>query len=128
MLRLLNAPTGRERVLAAVLLAVAVFNLFYHGAQSYAPAMIPSPPWDKLAHLVFFGGVSTLVWVVVAGRHAWTVVAAVALIGGLDEFAQSQTPGRTADWTDWVTDVCASLLAIAVLAALRRRATSRGSS
>lgn len=111
--------------LAALLAFVAVaVSLFWQGAQPHAVGLV-SEPWDKLAHLVLFGGFGASAWVVLGGgRHTADLLApmAAAAIGVLDELAQSTNPGRTAGLDDLAADAFGALLAVAILAALRERA------
>lgn len=87
--------------------------LFWLSEQSH----LPSPPSfegvDKVEHTVFFaaGGVCFLLALRLAGLASGTVVAVVstvlfsAVIGGLDEWHQTFTPGRSGgDVWDWAAD------------------------
>lgn len=119
LLRLISEPTRTQRVLSAILLALVLVNLFYHGAQPYAVGLF-MPPWDKVAHMTLFLGVSSLLWVSTGARSALAVVALAALVGASDEFWQSFHPGRTVDIMDWATDVVSSVLAVTLVLILRR--------
>lgn len=113
-------PTRKHRLAAVLLLVVFLANLFYHGQQSYAVGLFRAP-WDKLAHLTMFFGTSVLLWVIFAARNGRAIVLSVALIGLLDEFAQSFNPGRWVDLSDWIVDVSASVLAVLCLRWVRAR-------
>ncbi|MFT3805111.1 MAG: VanZ family protein [Burkholderiaceae bacterium] len=118
--QVLFEPTRAQRLAAGLLLAACLANLFYHGQQPYAVGLFRAP-WDKLAHLTMFFGTSVLLWVIFAARHGRAIVLSIALIGLLDEFAQSFNPGRSVDLSDWIVDVSASVLAVLCLRWLRAR-------
>lgn len=44
----------------------------------------------------------------------WYVVAAVSLLGALDELHQRIVPGRSAEFFDWVADVVGAWLGVAL--------------
>src|SRR5690349_17607400 len=100
---------------ACLLLAgVLVFQLFYLGSQPFAAGLIP-PPWDKAAHLLVFAAIAALLWRATSARAPLLVIAAVTVIGGLDELHQAGLPGRDADGFDLLTDACAALGTVALL-------------
>ena len=59
---------------------------------------------DKVVHMLFFGTMAFLLWIATARRWPLAVWLAVAFIGFADETLQSSTPGRTADFDDWLAD------------------------
>ncbi len=76
---------------------------------------------DKLVHLICFGGLtfwvafgcSGLVCAKSWGNRLWLwliPVIVVAVYGGLDEFHQSFTPGRSCSVFDWLADVAGASL------------------
>ena len=101
---------------AAILL---VFLLFYLGAKPVAVGLFPEP-LDKLAHFACFFVIATLLWIALDGHLPLLVVALTAAIGALDEWHQISLPGRSADYTDFLTDLSAAVLAVIVLPRLRR--------
>jgi len=115
---LMNPP--RALRIGCILLAVlTTVNLFYLGAKPFAAGLFPEP-WDKLAHLVVFGAISTLLWIGASSRvPAWAIVLVVAAIGALDELHQATLPGRNADIYDFITDVIAAMVALVALHFLR---------
>ena len=60
--------------------------------------------WDKGIHFLFFGTMAFLLWIVTAKRWPLAVWLAVAFIGFADETLQASTPGRSADFDDWLAD------------------------
>lgn len=82
---------------------------------------LPSGPpgLDKLAHMALYGVLGLLV-AHASGSVPWAVAAAL-LVGLADEWLQSGTAGRTADWLDLVADVAGALLAGWALIRTRRR-------
>lgn len=89
--------------------------------QPEAAGLVP-PPWDKLAHGVWFAVLAALlVWGL--GRRAWPwVLAAMLLFAGWDEWHQLVLPGRSAGLDDWMADAIGVLAGIGlILAAGRKR-------
>ena len=108
----------------AVLIAV---SLFYLGAQPFAVGLFPEP-WDKLAHFLVFAAIAVLLWVGTGGRRPLSIFCLVATIGALDEWHQGGLPGRSMDCADWLTDMAAAALAIAVMHAVINREARRSGS
>jgi len=122
-LDLLAEPPMLLRLSAAAVAVVLTFSLFHQGAQPHAVGLIPAP-WDKLAHVVFFGAIAALAWVVLGGRGPGARYGAIAIavgIGLADEIAQSLLPGRSAGIADLAADCMGAVLAVSVLSALRAR-------
>jgi hypothetical protein len=82
------------RPTAAALADVLTFNLLLQGAQPHAVGLIPAP-WDKLAHVVFFGAIAIAVG-----------------IGLADAIAKASLPGRSASLLDFSADVLGADLAV----------------
>ena len=108
------------RAVCLALAALIVFNLFYLAAKPFAAGLFPAP-WDKVAHLLVYGGLTALVWVVTGGRMTFTVIAAVVVVGGLDELHQADIPGRVSDVADFATDVLAGFAAGTLMLLYARR-------
>ena len=96
-----------------------VFSLFYLGAKPVAVGLFPEP-LDKLAHFAVFFAIATLLWIALDGHLLLLVIVLTAGIGALDEWHQASLPGRSADYTDFLTDLAAAVLAGALLSRLRR--------
>jgi hypothetical protein len=119
-LRHLLRPSRPLRIAAGLTLAVAIVSLLVGGNQSAAVGLL-RPPWDKVAHLVAYAGFATLFIVATAGiAPTWVAILFIALLGAVDETVQSYVPGRSADLLDWLTDVTAAVLVVAVIALSRR--------
>ena len=114
-----SARSPGLRPLCLTLAAVIVFQLLYLGAQPFAAGLIPVP-WDKLAHLAVFGAIAALLWVGTAGRIPLLTVAAVMVIGAIDELRQIGLPGRSADLLDFLVDACAASGTVLMLHTRRR--------
>jgi VanZ family protein len=115
------------RCLYLALAAAVIFQLFYTGSDPAAAALIPTPPWDKLAHFVVYSAISLLLWLGTAGRMPLAVIAAIVALGALDELHQGSIPGRVADAADFVVNACAAIVTGAVmLLDARRQADSGG--
>ena len=109
----------------ALSIAIAVVGLlFYLGSKPIAVGLF-LPPWDKLAHLVVFSAVTALLWIALGGRLPLSIIGLMACIGALDEWHQAGLPGRSADYSDWLTDVAAAALVIFVLHVWRKQKAPR---
>lgn len=88
--------------------------LFWGGSQPFAAGIFPVP-YDKIAHSLYFGALSLLLWF--GTRRRWPVLlfVAVSAIGGLDELHQAALPGRVADVYDFLFDAAAAGLVILAL-------------
>lgn len=104
-----------------MLAAVLVFQLFYLGAQPAAAGLF-QPPWDAVAHFLFYSALTALLWTAGAGRMPLVVFAAVVVVGGLDELHQASVPGRVADAADFLVDVGAAIFTCAAMLLLDSRA------
>ena len=96
---------------------------------------------DKLEHAIFFAFGGTLLLLAIAlrgkkvlrspdhaawGRLAMSVFLAGAVVGGIDEWHQSYTPGRQGlDVYDWIADVIGSLAALPIARFVLRRLAAR---
>lgn len=87
--------------------------LWWGGSQPFAVGLFP-PPWDKLGHSVFFGVFSYLLWRGFGCRLKIVVFIVACVIGALDEWHQAFLPGRNADVFDWLVDMLASLVVLAL--------------
>jgi VanZ family protein len=71
--------------------------------------------FDKLAHFAVFGLLASLLCRMGRGwRAAALALMAVSAFGGLDEWHQSSTPGRSVEVEDWVADTTGAALAVAL--------------
>jgi VanZ family protein len=101
--------------------AIAVTSqLFYIGAQPEAAGLF-QPPWDKVAHFGVYSILTALLWKAAGGRMPVAVLAAVILVGGLDELHQAGLPGRVADFADFLMDVGAAVFTSAFMLLLDAR-------
>jgi VanZ family protein len=114
-----STERGWGRWLVAAVTVSFVANLFYLGAKPFAVGLFPSP-WDKLAHLLTFGFIASLLWLGWLRQRPLWVVILVTLIGVADEMHQQFLPGRSADPYDLLTDMAAALLAVTLLHAIGR--------
>lgn len=89
-------------------------------------ALTPHPPrsadlgWDKLNHLAAFGSLAFCAMRGFARAGPWRVAAALLLYGALIEVAQSQVPGRSAEWGDLLADSLGIALGVAAHALAAR--------
>jgi len=94
-----------------------ILTLFTASGQSQlaAPSFSFSP--DKIAHFMVFGALATSVIRLDRFRTSgWTgalwVWFWIALYGGLDEYRQSFTPGRSVEFDDWLADALGAAVAV----------------
>jgi VanZ family protein len=123
LLRSVLFPPRWMRLLALFAFVFVAANLFWHGAQPYAVGVV-APPWDKVAHLILYGGFGGAAWVMLGGgRPTADVLAPMAavIIGVADEFAQSFNPGRVVGLGDIAADAIGALLVVTTLVWLRER-------
>jgi len=73
-------PTRAVRWFALVTLVLLVTLMLLLGSQPEIEKAIPNPPWDKLAHLIVFGGYGTLAWITVKGASQIQPVMIVGLM------------------------------------------------
>ena len=113
-------PRALERRIAMLALLLLAGTLLLAGAQPWAPHFIPAPPADKLMHMVAFGGLASLSWIVLGGT-TWLVPILTTLVIGLaDETQQMFSAGRTASLHDLAADFAGAVLAVTLLELLRR--------
>jgi hypothetical protein len=105
------------RIFAAIAAAAMIALLFVGGRQEFAVGLFPAP-WDKLAHAVYFGVLTALLWLTGGARAVLWPVLMAAGIGLADELHQSTLPAREASLADFVVDVVAAVLTGAFLKAL----------
>jgi len=102
------------------------FWVFWSATPDPEGISIP-PPWDKVAHFLYFGTMAFLLAHGVGRRWLIVPLLLVPLIGVLDEWHQAGIPGRDASFFDWLAD---ELGTVAFVAAYwwssRNRAEVRG--
>lgn len=112
----------RWRLLAAVLLGLLLFGLWWGGAAPVAVGLF-KPPWDKLAHLSLFAVIG-MAFGICTDARGWRMVsgalAAAVLVGLIDELHQLALPGRDAGWDDLAADALGGLLGAGLLLGLHR--------
>jgi VanZ family protein len=112
--------------------AVAYLGVLVYATHHPAPQKLlgPTPPSDKLLHLIAYTVLGGLVAAALAARGGWSVRSGVmlllvlALFAALDEVTQPLF-GRWADRLDWAYDgigLSIGIAAVTALVALRRRA------
>jgi VanZ family protein len=94
--------------------------LFYLGALPFAVGLFPEP-WDKVAHVIVFSTLTSLLWVGSAGSKPLRVIAIVSLIGVMDEWRQARLPGRSMDMADLAVDISAAILTLIALQVLCKK-------
>ncbi|MHB0912135.1 MAG: VanZ family protein [Armatimonadota bacterium] len=93
-------------------------GIFVLSAQPTLPQFHGILGWDKLHHMLAFGGLAALAfW---AGRRYRLAFAVAALYGVVDELHQSFVPGRTCGLDDLVADLLGAALVLAAIYFIRR--------
>jgi VanZ family protein len=88
-------------------------------AQIFTLGSVPfeiGEPWDKVWHFLAYSTLTLLLWIATDGRRPVLVVAAVMVLGALDETRQAFLPARSADSLDFLADLCAAVATAGVLA------------
>ena len=96
-----TTPALRAACLAGFLAMTAQLLVL---AEPNFAVRIVNATWDKAIHFLFFGTMAFLLWIATAKRWPLAVWLAVAFIGFADETLQASTPGRSADFDDWLAD------------------------
>jgi VanZ family protein len=87
-------------------------------AQIFTLGSIPfeiAEPWDKVWHLLAYSALTLLLWIATDGRRPVLVVAAVMVLGALDETRQAFLPLRSADSMDFLADLCGAIATASAL-------------
>ncbi len=111
----------RKSVGYGVLACAAMIGLHWFNGLPSTPGYIPTPPFDLLAHFAVYAVLTALVWLALAGRYPWLVVAIVAVYGGADELRQLGLPNRDGNVADFAADLVAALTVTLALSVLRAK-------
>jgi len=98
----------------ALFIAAILLPLYFWGnSQPEAAGLVP-PPWDKLAHLVWYAVLAGLL-LLGLGRRTWPwVLAGMLLLAGWDEWHQFALPGRSPGIDDWLADALGVVVGIGI--------------
>lgn len=99
---------------ARLCLAILIIALFVGGSQPYAGSLF-IPPWDKVVHIIFYGGMLVLSKLAYPNAPLWKLIVGVLMIGVLDEVHQMFVPGRRPGWDDLAADLAGIALATVVI-------------
>lgn len=99
---------------ARLCLAIVIIVLFVGGSQPYAGSLF-TPPWDKVVHIIFYGGMLVLAKLAYPHTPLWKLAVGVLMIGALDEVHQMFVPGRRPGWEDFGADIIGITLATTVI-------------
>lgn len=114
-LLLIDPPLARMRIRVALVLYLAILVL---GSIPGARADIGQVASGVLLHSLAYAGLSLLIFGGItasrAGR-AWMTLAAIAVMGAIDEGVQSLFPYRHAAIGDWLVDCSAAAVTCCVL-------------
>ena len=105
--------------------------IYYLSSQSDPVPQVTSVVWDKLLHLVEYGGLAVLLARAMLGEGLTARVALVAAVlltsayGATDEAHQSRVPERQADVRDWIVDSIGAVAGAGIATTWRQRGSSR---
>lgn len=95
-------------------LVLALFVLFVGGHQPGAGQLF-TPPWDKIAHCIFYGGLLVIARIAFPKAHLLSLFLLIFTVGIADEVHQMFVPGRHPGLDDLVADVIGGLVATLLL-------------
>lgn len=106
----------------ALLVALVLLAAYVWGNNQPEAAGLVPPPWDKLAHLLWYAVLAGLL-LLGLGRHAWPwVLVGTLLLAGWDEWHQFALPGRLPGIDDCLADALGVVVGIRISHAIGRRA------
>jgi VanZ family protein len=91
------------RILCGLAAVAVIGQLLFLAEPTFAQRLVEAT-WDKAIHILVFGGLAFLIWVAAGGRWPLFIWIVVLLVGAFDETRQIYTPGRTADFNDFLAD------------------------
>ena len=94
--------------MAAFFMAVTVFVV----AETAATVPLFRPPFDKVAHFVYYGTMAALLSHGVGLRWLIVPLFLVPIVGAADEWNQSFIVGRDASFGDWLADEMGTVFAV----------------
>ncbi len=107
-----------QRLIIALFFAAALFAFVM--ACLPRPPQLPGAPTDKVQHIVAFA-VLTILASAAWPHRALAILAGLAVYGAVIELVQLiPALHRSGDWRDWVADVAAVAITLAVVAMVRR--------
>ena len=107
-----TTPALRTICLIGFLGMTAQLLVFYE--PNFAIQIVEAT-WDKAVHLLYFGTMAFLLWIVTDRRWPLAVCLAVSFIGAADETLQAYTPGRSSDVDDWIADTLGAAAALIIV-------------
>lgn len=98
---------------------IIVTAVFFASGQTTIAAPKMELSVDKLAHFAVFGMLATsIIRLKPFTNNGWrgglVVWILVAVYGGLDEYRQSFTPGRSVEFDDWLADILGAAAAVSL--------------
>jgi len=113
--------------LALFIVAILLTLYFWGNSQPEAAGLVP-PPWDKLAHLLWYAVLASLL-LLGLGHRTWPwVLAGTLLLAGWDEWHQFALPGRSPGIDDWLADALGAVAGIGIGHLIGRRVRAASAS
>lgn len=83
-------------------------------------------PFDKVGHLLVYGGLAFLAVTFFGHRHRWRVIIGLLVVASLEELSQRTLPRRSFDLGDLAMNIVGiSIFGLAAVALARLRTSSR---
>ena len=106
------------RILCGIAAIAVIGQLLFLAEPAFAQRLVEAT-WDKGVHILVFGGLAFLVWVAAGGRWPFFIWIFILLVGAIDETRQIYTPGRTADFNDFLADGFGAAAAMIMVQAIQ---------
>jgi VanZ family protein len=91
-------------------LLIALFVLFVGGHQPGSGQLF-TPPWDKVAHCIFYGGLLVIARIAFPKAHLLSLFIFILTVGIADEIHQMFVPGRHPGLDDLAADIFGGVVA-----------------
>lgn len=107
------------RTITAIAFVLILAAIFIGGAMPGAGELFTAP-WDKVAHFIVFAAITLLAGLSFPSLPLPLIFAIAVALGAADEFHQTFLDGRQAGLDDLLADALGALLALFLLASLRK--------
>jgi VanZ family protein len=120
-------PIDPQRIkrFALVALIILLAALFIGGHQPTAGSLF-TPPWDKVAHILFYGTIAALFSLAIPSLSLPSILLVSLAVGAADEIHQIFVPGRHAGLDDLAADFVGITLTLLLIPRLRRHLLDPG--
>jgi VanZ family protein len=84
--------------------------VLFLGAGAADDVPLLAPPFDKLAHFIYYGVMAALLAYAVGVRWLWLPLVLIPVIGAADEWHQASVAGRYPSAWDWLADFLGAVM------------------